>query len=74
MKYKTRKPKNRIRRAREALGIHQGDLAKLMGTTQGAVSQWELGLTRPDTGKLKRLANILNVPIEDLIEDDEKVG
>lgn len=61
-----------IREAREALGISQGELAKQMQTTQGAVSQWEKGLTNPGTGKLKRLAAVLHTTVDDLLTDGEE--
>ena len=59
--------KNGIRQARETLGISQGELARLIGTTQGAVSQWEKGTTSPSTGKLIRLSEILNTPVDKLL-------
>ena len=63
----------KIRAARERLGIPQGKLAQMIGTTQGAVSQWELGITRPETGKLKKLAEILQTTVDELLEEG-KVG
>ena len=60
-----------IREAREALGISQGELAKQMQTTQGAVSQWEKGITN-GTGKLKRLAAVLHTTVDDLLTDEEE--
>ena len=59
----------KIKIARLAIGLHQGDLAKAMGTTQGAVSQWEKGLTKPTAGKLKRLAEILGVTVDELLDE-----
>ena len=61
----------KIKIARLAIGLHQSDLAKAMGTTQGAVSQWEKGLTKPTAGKLKRLAEILNVTVDELLDEGE---
>lgn len=37
---------SRVRAAREALGLTQGDLAKRMGATYATVSQWETGVTK----------------------------
>lgn len=39
-----------ISTAREKAGITQGELAKRMEVTQGAVSQWESGQTKPRSG------------------------
>lgn len=36
----------RIRQRREGQGLTQAQLAKLVGVTKGAVSQWELGGTK----------------------------
>lgn len=47
-----------ISAARERAGITQGELAKRMEVTQGAVSQWESGQTRPRSGTLSKLADI----------------
>lgn len=59
---------NNIRAARIAAGISQGELARRMGTTQGAVSQWEHGITQPSTGRLKTLAEVLAVTVDELLE------
>jgi DNA-binding XRE family transcriptional regulator len=37
---------DRIRQRREGQGMTQTELAKLVGVTKGAVSQWELGGTK----------------------------
>lgn len=51
-----------ISAARERAGITQGELAKRMEVTQGAVSQWESGQTRPRSGTLSKLADIFCAP------------
>jgi phage repressor protein C with HTH and peptisase S24 domain len=61
----------RIRDRRKSLGMDINDLAKKLGVSQPAVSQWEIGLTAPSRQKLTRLAEILNVPVASLIADDE---
>ena len=60
---------NAIRAARMAAGFSQCELARLMGTTPGAVSQWENGRTRPGISKLTRLANVLSVTVEELLRE-----
>lgn len=47
---------DRIRHLRRAKGYSQQQLADLLGLTKGAVSQWELGLTK----------NLKNAPLMDL--------
>lgn len=36
-------------RAREAAGIHQGEVAAVVGVSRVAISQWEAGVTAPTT-------------------------
>lgn len=58
----------RIRAAREAVELDQVQLAKRVGTTKSAVSQWESGATknvRPDN--LLRVADVTGVSIRWLI-------
>ena len=61
----------RIRDRRKALGMDINDLAKKLGISQPAVSQWEIGLTAPGRQKLTRLAEVLNVPVTSLIADED---
>lgn len=49
----------RIRQRREGQGMTQAQLAKLVGVTKGAVSQWELGGTQ--NIKLKTWLKLLEV-------------
>lgn len=60
---------NQIKAIRERKGMSQEDLAKLMGVTQGAVWQWENGLTFPKTGLLVKLADVLNVKVDELLRE-----
>lgn len=55
-----------IRDAREAKGLTQEQFAKLVGVTQGAVAQWENGLTHPSFDKLMKIADVLEVPLDEL--------
>lgn len=52
---------------RKAKGLTQEQLAKLLGVTQGAVAQWENGLTHPAFNMLPRLAAALGVTVDELI-------
>ena len=57
-----------LKEMREAAGISQTTLAEMIGeTTQGAVSQWEQGLSYPKTTKLPLLASVLKVTERDII-------
>ena len=48
----------------------QEELAKAVGITQGAVSQWEIGLTHPSIKYLKLLAQALGITLEELIDGE----
>lgn len=56
-----------IKEARLAKGLTQEQLAKLLDITQGAVAQWENGLTHPSFEMLPKLAATLDVSVDHLI-------
>lgn len=47
--------------------LNQTAFANKIGVTQGAVSQWENGLTRPNTDQLRAISNAFNISIDDLL-------
>ena len=57
-----------IRNARLARGMTQEQLARLCEVTQGAVAQWENGNTHPAFEKLAKVANVLGITVDELIE------
>lgn len=64
----------KIRDARKAHGIKQGEFARMLGVTNGAVSQWEKGKTLPGRDKLIRISEILDIPLVELLTDEARVG
>lgn len=52
---------------RQYRGLEQADVAKMLETTQASISRWERLETEPSIDKLKELARIYNVTIDDLI-------
>ena len=56
-----------IRNARKAAGLSQAQLAATLGVSQGAVAQWENGITHPSYGVLKPLADTLGLTLDELI-------
>lgn len=56
-----------IEEARKAKGLTQEQLAKLLGITQGAVAQWENGMTHPSFQMLPKVASALDVTVDELI-------
>lgn len=63
----------RIRARREQLGLDVSELAALLGVSQPAVSQWEIGTTQPRRDKLVKLAEVLRVPVTWILSDNEQL-
>ena len=59
-----------LRKARERVGLSQVKVAKIIGVTGGAVSQWESGLTHPKVRDLAKLAAIYGVSVDELLMED----
>ncbi len=59
----------RIREGRERLGWTQGGFARRVGKSQGAVEQWETGLTMPRAEILVALSRVLGFNLDDLASD-----
>lgn len=55
---------DKIKIAREALGLNQSDLAERIGVEPATVSRWETGAVRPRTKKIKKIAQMLERPVE----------
>lgn len=59
----------RIRCSREAKGLLQNDLAKLVGVkSSGVISNWENDLNKPDAEKIVRLCNVLDISASFLLD------
>jgi transcriptional regulator with XRE-family HTH domain len=65
---------NAISRLRKKQGLSQVQLAKKLNVTQGAVSQWEMGLSNPKSEILPELAKALNCTIDELFKKDKEGG
>lgn len=57
----------RLRELREAAGLTQARLAKLVGVTRNAVSQWEAGETTPTLRRLEKVSKILGVAVDAIL-------
>lgn len=53
---------------RKQKGMTQLDLAQQMGVTDKAVSKWERDLSFPDVASLPKLAEVLDVSVDKLLE------
>ncbi len=56
-----------IKKMRIKRGLTQGQLAELLGVKQSHVSRWESGVYLPNATTLKKLAEVLNCQIDDLV-------
>lgn len=54
----------RIKEAREKRGLSQSALAKQLGISRNAVSQWENGFSEPTPERLRELSTLLNVDLQ----------
>lgn len=65
---------NLIKRLRINAGLTQMELALACGVTQGAVSQWEKGLSFPTVGKIGTVARVLGCEVDRLLQFAEQEG
>jgi transcriptional regulator with XRE-family HTH domain len=63
---------------RLALGLTQEEVAARVGITQSSVAKWEAGHTKPAATNYPRLAEVLNIPAEEVVRlfapEAESVG
>jgi transcriptional regulator with XRE-family HTH domain len=67
----SRKPLNeRLAKARGGLDIGQAEMAKRLGVTQSAISQWERGEVVPSVGHVAAVAAAygIRITLDDLTE------
>ncbi len=56
----------KLRQLRKQKNLSQEKIADLLGVSRQSVSKWENGLSQPDTNNLIRLAEILEVSLDEL--------
>jgi len=56
-----------LRSLREENGLSQAQLGRLAGVSDKAVSKWESDAARPQSGLLRRLADLLGVTVDELL-------
>lgn len=57
----------KIRNAREEKGISQKELAKILGVSPARLSNWELGINRPDADMIGIICKNLSISANDLL-------
>jgi transcriptional regulator with XRE-family HTH domain len=53
---------------RVTAGYPQTKVANALGVTQGAVSKWEQGWSKPAFAKIQQLADLYGVTAQDIVE------
>jgi transcriptional regulator with XRE-family HTH domain len=62
---------NNLKNARKAKGLTQIDVAKYIGLSQSAYSDWERGVSNIDSASLMRLADLLDVSVDYILGKTE---
>lgn len=63
----------RLRELREQAGLSQTELAKSVGVSRNAVSQWEADVTQPSTRRLSSVSRALKVPVDRLMAPSSRL-
>jgi transcriptional regulator with XRE-family HTH domain len=56
----------RLRELRQATGLSQSDVAKLVGVTVSTISRWEQGVNPPTQTHRRKLARVYRCTVEEL--------
>lgn len=62
---------DKIAKARKDANLTQDQLAELLDVTRQTISKWESDLALPETGKIAKLADVLNVSCDYLLKKDK---
>lgn len=65
---------NLISKLREEKGLSQSDLGSYIGVTNKAVSRWENGRGYPDTSILLKLAEVLEITVDELLKGELSIS
>ena len=63
---------DKIRSLRKAKGFSQAQMARKLHITQGAISQWENGITVPAADQLVTLAEVFEITVDELLGRDQE--
>lgn len=63
-----------LRALRQARGLSQFDLAKLIGSSQSSITAWECETREPDFKTIQRLADFFQVPMSALLPSDDTIS
>ncbi|MCR5500743.1 MAG: helix-turn-helix domain-containing protein [Acetatifactor sp.] len=63
----------KLREARKNAGLSQEQFAEMLCVSRAAVAKWETDRGMPDVNNLKTMAQLLNVSVDYLLDDGEKL-
>ena len=64
----------KIKEARKAAGLSQEQFAEKMSVSRSAIAKWESDKGMPDVNNLKMMAQLLDVSLDYLLDEDEKLS
>jgi len=64
----------KLKKARKESGLSQEQFAEKISVSRSAVAKWESDRGLPDVNSLKVMAQLLNVSIDYLLDEDEKLS
>lgn len=64
----------KLKEARKEAGLSQEQLAEKLSVSRSAVAKWESDKGLPDVNNLKAAAQLLNISIDYLLDEDEKLS
>ncbi len=64
----------KLKQARQKAGLSQEQLAEKLGVSRSAIAKWETDKGMPDIENLKIIAKFLDVSVDYLLGDDEKLS
>ena len=59
---------DQFKKLRKRKGIKQNDLADMLGVKQYVISSWETGRSEPNISQICKLADILEIPTDYLLD------
>lgn len=61
---------NKIIKLRKKEKLSQEILADKIGVTRQTISNWELNITKPDAGHIRKMSKIFGISIDELLDND----
>lgn len=64
----------KLSKLRKQNALSQEELAEKLNVSRQTISKWELGQTKPDSGKIMEIASLFNVSTDELLDDTSDVN